>query len=132
MGVMLPLCPMLFPKSKPKPSRLPVLSTPSNIALMSPKSKRLSHPLKPAMSLQRLTALPLNIHCPRLPAKLAKPKSLISLPLIRAANKFQLVFLIAIQIYKYKEFFQSQKKKKKKKKKVFSKGKKKKKKKKKS
>merc|ERR1712203_120485 len=44
---------------------------------------------------------------PRLPAKLAKPKSLISLPLMLAANKFQLVFLIAIQIYKYKEFFQS-------------------------
>merc|ERR1739838_442422 len=48
-----------------------------------------------------------KVHCTRLPAKLAKPKSLISLPLMLAANKFQLVFLIAIQIYKYKEFFQS-------------------------
>merc|ERR1712083_238479 len=96
-----------LPEIKPKPSRLPALSTLLNIALMSPKSKRLSLLSKPAMSLQRLTAPPLNIHCPRLPAKLAKPKSLISLPLMLAANKFQLVFLIAIQIYKYKEFFQS-------------------------
>merc|ERR1712129_462602 len=106
----LPLSPMLFPKSKPKPSRLPVLNIPWNIALMSPKSKKLSLPSKPAMSLQKLTAPPLNMHCPRFSAKLAKLKLLISSPLMLAANRFQIVFLIAIQIYKYKEFFQSEKK----------------------
>merc|ERR1712008_11600 len=130
--VMLPLLPTLFPKSKPKPSRLPALNMGSNIALMSPKSKRSSLLSKPAMLLQRLTAPQLNTHCPRFSVKLAKPKLLISLPLMLAANKFQIVFLIAIQIYKYKEFFQSKKKKKKKKKKKgFLKTKKKKKKKKK-
>merc|ERR1712080_727001 len=62
---MLLLMLLLFPKSKPRPSKHPALNIPLNIALMFPKPKQLSLPLRLAMMLLRLTVLPLITPLPK-------------------------------------------------------------------
>merc|ERR1712109_414001 len=82
-------------KYKPKPSKLPALNIPPNTALMSPSPLRRLPLLKLAMLSPRLTANPVSTLSQRLPTK---PDPL-TLPLM-LANKFQIVFFIAIQIKK--------------------------------
>merc|ERR1711971_1147481 len=71
----MPTMPSPSPPLSPRPSRLPALSSPPNIALMSQLSRRSSLPSRLATLSPRLPAHPPSTPSPRLLAKPELPKS---------------------------------------------------------
>merc|ERR1712008_202378 len=70
----MPLSPSPFPPLSPRPSRLPALRSPPNIALMSQLSRRSSPPSRLATLSPRSSAHPPSTPSPRSPAKPELPK----------------------------------------------------------